>query len=859
MIYKSLTKEVLNFVTESISETKRNRLREITPGVLFKIILTRDTIIRSIILDLEGDIEGMLNQIEFEIKNNPLKYDETIHEEDLDTSFSTEMKSLFETAHSKAMENKDKYLALDVLFFAGCNKEFKPFIDSIIDIDMITDALVALRGDRKITEKDFKEQSFLNKFCTNINEKFLAGEIDHVFGRIDEIDRVSNILSKRTKNNPILVGEPGTGKTAIVEGMAGRIINGEIESLKDTIIWSLDLTTLAAGAGQKGEIEKRMSGLIKEIQRKNNIMDTNIVLFIDEIHLIVDPHGGMDLANILKPVLARGTLKTIGATTLKEYQKYFEKDPAIQRRFQIVKVSEPTEEESLVILRGIREKIESYHNLKIDDDALISAVKLSKRYITDRFLPDKAIDLLDEASSSVSNKRFIEGIDIKKLRQEISEIGFKISGFDKIINDDTKEEFRLKIEGETEELKLKEDKLVQELHEKENDFKAEKDRRQMLISMMSDKVKIEDELFRAKAEINMDKIIDLESNVLPDIEKNITELSETFSESIVQEFDIAEVLFNWTGIPVDKIQESDSTEKIINIKEHLQLKVQGQDEALDAVSNVIRRNKAGLSKDDKPIGTFMFLGPTGVGKTETAKALSETVFGSVNSMIRFDMSEFMESHTVSKLIGSPAGYVGHDDGGVLTNAVKNNPYSIILFDEIEKAHPKIFDILLQVLDDGILRDGKGQVIDFKNTIIILTSNIGGMDLAKIPNIEVKKQEAIRVLQKTYRPEFINRLDEIVVFNPLEMEALAKIINHRLDVLTKELWETRYINLVVTNEFKANIIANIDIAEFGARPINRLISSRIETPITDYILSNSINSGDDIVFDLVDGESKVTVI
>jgi len=845
MIYKNLTTEVLDLVTKSIAIAKENGIIDNNPGLLLKAILTEDTILRSTLEDLEIDIDGILNTVITQIEKSPLKYKD---EDDKSFgSFTEEYENLFKTAHDLALENEDKYLALDILIINGLNigNGFHDYLEPFVDLNLLSLYIKTLRGNRKITSKEFKEQSFLTTYCTNLNEKYIAGDCDIVHGRVDEIDRVSNILSKRTKNNPILVGEPGVGKTAIAEGMAGKIVNHEIENLDSTIIWNLDLTVLMSNAG-KEEVTGRMNGLINEIQRKNKL-GSNIVLFIDEIHLIVDNQGGMDLANILKPALARGTLKTIGATTTKEYNKYFEKDPAIQRRFQLVKIDEPSEEETMTILRGLRPKMEGFHKIDISDEALIQSVKLSKRYITDRFLPDKAIDLLDEASSVVSNSRFIESIEIKNLRLLIKEHEFKLIGLNKSIVDSSKEAFVAKQVLEIEKLNdvfIQDLKLLDELVQS---FNNQKENRQMVMKIKKEISLLEKESFEAKANLDIELVLKIEGESIPALVTDLNILMESEIQVNVQKTDVASIVENWTGIPMEKIEESENKNKLKNIFKLLKEKVKGQDESLEEISKCIRRNSAGLSKEGKPVGSFMLLGPTGTGKTETAKSIADIVFGDKSNMVRFDMSEFMEPHTVSKFIGSPAGYVGHYDGGQLTNAIKRNPHSLILFDEIEKAHPKIFDILLQVLDDGRLRDGKGQVVDFSNTIIIFTSNIGGIDLAKIPNKSVRDKEKMRLLQKTYRPEFLNRLDSISVFNELSQVNLIEIMNNEISKLANKLWRDKFISIEVLDEVKANLISGIDISAFGARPLNRLIASEIEDKITDLILDGELEIGSEIVF------------
>jgi len=850
MIYKSLTTELLELIKAALLKAREYRLMELTPEVLLEMILTKDTIVRNILLNLEIDIEGVLNQLRLSIEKDPIKFPaEIVNPEEMNVTFSTKIEELFAIAYQQASSNKDKYLALDILMIAGNELPIIEYLRSVMDVQMLFDDLVLLRGDRKISEKSYIEQSYLNTYCENLNEKYLAGKIDEVHGRNEQVERISNILNKRTKNNPILVGPPGTGKTAIVEGLAGRICTGDVENLTQAIIWELDLTALAAGAGGKGELEARMDGLMKEIKRKNGMENEDIILFIDEAHTIIDPQGGMDLANVLKPALARGELRTIGATTLKEYQKYFEKDPAIQRRFQIINVDEPSVEETMVILRGLRPKMMEYHKVEITDESLIAAAKLSNRYIADRFLPDKAIDLLDEAASQVSNSKFQTPVEVKDLKLEIDNRVFRIEVLEKSKLGSDKEVFINRQNESIAKLNEEIEELSKEMEEMMNHFLEEKEKRKEYIAIKHEIKERNDELNDCLAESKIEEAFELRVNIIPALEARLEEIGNTFEKSTVKPDDITTVLFNWTGIPTDKIQEDEDHSKVKDIAELLKTQVMGQDESLDAVSRVIRRNKAGLSDAGKPIGSFMFLGPTGVGKTETSKAVADIVFGSSKDMVRFDMSEFQQEHTVSKLIGSPAGYVGHDDGGQLTNAIKRKPYSVILFDEIEKAHPKVFDVLLQVLDDGRLTDGKGITVDFKNTIIIMTSNIGGKELAEIPNAAVRKQEAKRKLLETYRPEFLNRMDEILVFNPLNVESLVNIMNYRIEKLSDKLWEDRYIDVKVSPEAKGNMLDTIDIGVDGARPINRLIASEIEDRITDLILEDNVRSGSEIVIDL----------
>jgi len=848
MIYKNLTTEVENLIEKTINESKNKNISEIFPETFLNVILKNDTILRNILDDLEVDINGIQEAIRQFIEHEFNKY------EDSDKNFSTAFRNLFEDAYNLAIMNKDKYLALDIVLIAGIAEGgvFYNILNSFVDLDLLEMYIKSLRGDRKINEKSYKEQSFLTTFCENLNQKYIDGRTDLVFGRIDEIDRVANILTKRTKNNPILVGEPGVGKTAIVEGIAAKIVEHDIENLDDCIIWDLNLSSLKSNANPN-EVAGRMNGLINEIRRKNVIDKKINVLFIDEIHLIVE--GGMDLANILKPALARGELKTIGATTIKEYNKYFEKDAAIQRRFQIVKVDEPDEEESLTILRGTQEKIEKFHNISISPESVVAAVRLSKKFITDRFLPDKAIDLIDEAASVRSNSRFLESKKIKQLRLDVESLNFKIKTIEKSLLISEKETF---VEKQQNILKHLNDSLVEktkELNDEIQKFEESKNVRKEIMQLKNELKELEQLVFNAKSSLDVATAIELETKEIPQKLKMIEEIQSTFEEVTVEPDDIAEVVENWTGIPTQKIKETSSNNNIKNIESILKSKIFGQDKAIEAVSKNIRRSIAGISDSTKPVGSFIFLGPTGTGKTETAKCVADAVFGDKTNMIRFDMSEFQEAHTVSKFIGSPAGYVGHDDGGQLTNAVKRQPYSLLLFDEIEKAHPKVFDVLLQVLSDGRLRDGKGTVVDFTNTIIIFTSNIGGSELAAIPNEKVRNDEKMRLLQKTYRPEFLNRLDDIIVFEQLDTIGLINILNLEIEKLQEKLWDDKFISILVSDEFKIKLISSIDIPEFGARPLKRLVYSEIEDKLTDLILDDILKPGDEIVFSITENNEK----
>ena len=676
-----------------------------------------------------------------------------------------------------------------------------------------------------------KKYEFLSKFAINLNEAAAKGKLDPVIGRDDEIRRVLQILSRRTKNNPILVGEPGVGKTAISEGIAAKIVNGEVpENLKSRKIYSLDMGALIAGAKYQGEFEERLKGVVKEVVES----DGEIILFIDEIHTLVGAgrsSGALDASNILKPALARGELRTIGSTTLDEYQKYFEQDKALERRFQKVMVDEPSPAESISILRGLKEKYENHHRVSIEDDALIAAVNLSHRYINNRFLPDKAIDLVDEAAS--------------KLRLEMNSVPEPIAELDSKIRQLEIEKEAIKREGTS----LKSEKLNEELNKAKADravLSKKWDEEKGIVTELNNlRQNIEDyKRDAAIAERSGDygKVAEIRYGKLAQAQQRLEELTAKqaaikdpiITESVTPE-DIAEIVARWTGIPTGRLMESEKS-KLLRMEEELHKRVVGQDKAISAVSDAVRRSRAGLSNEHRPIGSFLFLGTTGVGKTELAKALAEFLFNDESMMTRIDMSEYQESHTVSRLIGAPPGYVGYDEGGQLTEAVRRKPYSVVLLDEIEKAHPDVFNILLQVLDDGRLTDNKGRTVDFKNTILIMTSNL--------------KFEELRTRM---RPEFLNRIDEIVTFDELTREDIRKIVRIQMEILRKKL-EEENVSLSFTRAFEDDMVENGYDPVYGARPVKRLIQRELVNRLAREILEGKIRKDSKIVVDCVDGQT-----
>ena len=700
------------------------------------------------------------------------------------------------------------------------------------------------------------EKSALNSYAINLNERAKSGKLDPVIGRDEEIRRVLQILSRRTKNNPILVGEPGVGKTAIAEGLAQRIVHGDVaENLKNKQIYSLDMGALIAGAKYQGEFEERLKGVVKEVTESNG----EIILYIDEIHTLVGAgksSGAMDAANILKPALARGELRTVGATTLDEYQKYFEEDKALERRFQMVIVDEPSPAESISILRGLKEKYENHHKVKIEDDAIIAAVDLSHRYITNRFLPDKAIDLIDEAAS--------------KLRLEMNSVPEKIDELNRKIKQLEIEREAIKREGESPKLKeilaqLESLRAEQKVYDKQ--WKEEKS---LLDSIQTKRQQIEDYKIQAdNAERVGDygKVAEIRYGKISQLQKEIDELAKKKAQNEhplineqVNPEDIAEIVSKWTGIPVKRMLQSEK-EKLLNLETELHKRVIGQDEAIKAVSDAVRRSRAGLQTEKRPLGSFLFLGTTGVGKTELAKALAEFLFNDENLMTRIDMSEYQESFAVTRLVGAPPGYVGYDEGGQLTEAVRRKPYSVVLFDEIEKAHPDVFNILLQVLDDGRLTDGKGRTVNFKNTILIMTSNVGSdiiqdymnkiNDVNKERAMADCKEAVLDVLKRSVRPEFLNRIDEIIMFEPLSKENIREILKLQIKQIS-DMLSDRGITLSFTEKAMEYLGSKGYDISYGARPIKRLLQKELVNELATEIISGKISRDSAVEIDS-DGE------
>ena len=769
-------------------------------------------------------------------------------------------------AEDMANRNGDEFIGLETILEAmveSTGNAARILKDAGVSAGNLREAVKELRGGKKVNSKSSEDTyQSLSKYARNLVEAARQGKLDPVIGRDDEIRRVLQILSRRTKNNPILIGEPGTGKTAIVEGLAERIMRGDVpENLKDKEVYSLDMGALVAGAKYKGEFEERLKSVINEVTHS----DGRIILFIDEIHTLVGAgkgEGAMDAANILKPALARGELRSIGATTLDEYQKYFEKDKALERRFQTVMVDEPSVEDSISILRGIKEKYENHHHVRIQDDAVIAAVKLSDRYISDRFLPDKAIDLMDEAAAKLRIER-------DSMPEELDEL--------------TRKEKQLEIEREAikreqDDAKLSQlNKEIAEIKEKAADYRSKWDaEKEVIAKIQSNKSTIEQLKFEAdKAERNGDygKVAEIRYGKIKALNDENEKLHEDLKKrqggaAIIKEEvtpdDIADVVSRWTGIPVSRMLQSER-DKLLHLEEELHKRVIGQDEAITAVADAVRRSRAGLQDPRRPIGSFIFLGTTGVGKTELAKALAEYLFNDENMMTRIDMSEYQEKFSVSRLVGAPPGYVGYDEGGQLTEAVRRKPYSVVLFDEIEKAHPDVFNILLQVLDDGRLTDNKGRVVNFKNTIIIMTSNLGsqyiqsrfdalkensGAEYEK--TVEETKNHVMEMLKKTIRPEFLNRIDEIIMFRPLEKDQIKQIVNLQITGIQK-LLASQEVKLEVS-ENAVRLIANEGYdPEFGARPVKRALQRMLLNDLSKKLIAGEVDRSKPIFVDAENGK------
>ena len=766
---------------------------------------------------------------------------------------SQQSSQVLQKAEDLAQKGGDEYVSVEHLLMAiaevDCTAS-KILKDMGLTKNDLKRAVSELRGGQKVTSQSSEDTyQSLSKYARNLVDEARAGKLDPVIGRDEEIRRVLQILSRRTKNNPILIGEPGTGKTAIVEGLAHRILRGDVpENLKDKQLYSLDMGALVAGAKYKGEFEERLKSVVNEVTKSEG----RIILFIDEIHTLVGAgkgEGAMDAANILKPALARGELRSIGATTLDEYQKYFEKDKALERRFQTVMVDEPDTAASISILRGLKERYENHHHVRIQDDAIIAAVELSTRYITDRFLPDKAIDLMDEAAAKLRMER-------DSLPEELDELTRRLKQLEI-------EREAIKREGDSDKLQAL-NKEIADLQEQEKTFRSKWEGERALVNkIQQDKQEMEQLKFeaeKAEREGNYGRVAEIRYGKLQQLEQDIKKIQDELhqtqgAEAMVKEEvtadDIADVVSRWTGIPVSRMLQSER-EKLLHLEEELHKRVIGQDEAIQAVSDAVRRSRAGLQDPKRPIGSFIFLGTTGVGKTELAKALADYLFNDEQMMTRIDMSEYQEKFSVSRLIGAPPGYVGYDEGGQLTEAVRRKPYQVVLFDEIEKAHPDVFNILLQVLDDGRLTDSKGRTVNFKNTIIIMTSNLGSQIIQNCKDQEEAKRQVLELLKKTIRPEFLNRIDETIIFKPLTLGEIRQVVRLQISGVTKMLAQNG-IKLELTDE-AINLLADAGYdPDFGARPVKRAIQRLLLNDLSKKLLGGGIDRERPIRVDAKDGQ------
>ncbi len=779
--------------------------------------------------------------------------------------FSSRTNTIFQEAQKEAEKMQDDYLSTEHLLMAiAAEKDGdagRILRSNGISKDDLEKVINDLRGGSRITDQNAEENfQALEKYAQDLTERARKGKLDPVIGRDDEIRRTIQILSRRTKNNPVLIGEPGVGKTAIVEGLAQRIVSGDVpETLKNKRLVSLDLGAMLAGAKYRGEFEDRLKAVLNEIEKAEG----QIILFIDELHTLVGAgasEGAIDASNMLKPALARGTLRAVGATTLAEYQKYIEKDKALERRFQQVYIGEPNVEDTIAILRGLKERYEVHHGVRIKDAAIVAAATLSNRYITDRFLPDKAIDLIDEAASRIR-------IEIDSLPQEIDVLEREILQLEierQALTRETDEKSKARLNDI--------EKRIADLNEKSSAMKAKwHSEKEEIEKMRSAKEQLEQaklELEQARQAGDLTKAAEIQYGRIPELEKLLeTEQSHladlqkdgVYLKEEVDEEDVAEVVAKWTGVPVSKMLQGEM-QKLVAMEDNLRKRVIGQDEALEAVANAVRRARAGLQDPNRPVGSFIFLGPTGVGKTETARALAEFMFDDERAMVRLDMSEYMEKHAVARMIGAPPGYVGYDEGGQLTEAVRRRPYSVILFDEIEKAHPDVFNVLLQILDDGRLTDSKGRVVDFKNAVLIMTSNLGSREIQSaaenpLADRDIRK-DVLQVLRDHFKPEFLNRIDDIVVFKQLGREQIATIIDVQLEKLRRNL-EDRGITLTLDDSARDLIIAEGYDPVYGARPLKRAIQSLVQNQLAVSLLKGEIVSGQTVRVSAENGEMRFT--
>ena len=854
--FTNYSKEIISSASALMNEYKNSELQ---PEHIMLAMIKDNGIIKDYLTDLNLLNQGFINKVMAAVKSFPTISGPPNTQQ---LFLSTDTYRLLDLAVGEAEKLKDEYISIETILLAMTmldNSNIQRILkEAGVTSNAVLNAMKKVRGNKKVDNQNAEENmKALEKYSTDLTERARKGKLDPVIGRDEEVRRIIQVLNRRTKNNPVLIGEPGVGKTAIVEGLAQRIVRGDVpESLKDVKLVALDMGALVAGAKFRGEFEERLKAVLKEVENSNGA----IVMFIDELHTVVGAgatEGSMDAGNLLKPMLARGVLRTIGATTINEYRKYIEKDPALERRFQPVFVEEPSVEDTISILRGLKEKYEVHHGIRILDSALIAAAKLSDRYITDRFLPDKAIDLIDEAASALR-------IEIDSMPEEIDTLlrqKIQLEIEREALKKETSEESQAKIEDLTKQINDYESKIavLKEQWEKEKasitgeaGIKEEIQRVQAKIEEAERNTDLQ-----TAAELKYGKLLELQKQL-----KAVQSQEKTSNRLLKEEIDdedIANVVSKWTGIPVSKLVESEK-QKLINMEDILHKRLVGQDEAVETVSDAIRRARSGLKDPKRPIGTFLFLGPTGVGKTELAKSLAEFMFNDEDALIRIDMSEYMEKHNVSRLVGAPPGYVGYDEGGQLTEAVRRKPYSVVLFDEIEKAHPDVFNIMLQIFDDGRLTDSKGRTVDFKNTLIIMTSNIGSdiiledslKSIGSEADFEATKEKVLEILRSRFKPEFLNRIDETIFFRALTLQQLSKIVDIQADYL-RRLLKDQEIELQITDEAKELLATRGFNPVYGARPLKRVIRQMVENPLSKELLSGKFMRGDKLVIDVQDDE------